>query len=218
MNKKKFLITNTITIIIMSLITILFPIKVKNETGFIVTFIYYLLYNVLVTITLYQNTSSYLKKDILNISIIYLYTIINITIIIFLIVLKFIYINTSIIIITILLFTLASFLLLYSLVNGNKYINNQEEKMKKACKKVNEWQMRLEIVLNNCENEELKDDLSNLYELVKYMDPVENEKTYTLDNIINNLLTKLETEQNITVIKEITKKINERKVIISSNK
>ena len=50
------------------------------------------------------------------------------------------------------------------------------------------------------------------------MDPVENEKTYTLDNIINNLLTKLETEQNITVIKEITKKINERKVIISSNK
>lgn len=218
MNKKKFLITNTITFIIMSLIIILLPIKIQNETGFIVTFIYYLLYNVLVTITLYKNTSSYLKKDILNISIIYLYTIINITIIIFLIVLKFIYINTNIILITILLFTLVSFLLLYSLVNGNKYINNQEEKMKKECKKVNEWQMRLEIVLKNCENEELKDDLSNLYELVKYMDPVENEKTYTLDNIINNLLTKLEAEQNLTVIKELNKRINERKVIISSNK
>lgn len=218
MDRKKILISSIISFLTIGLIILLIPAKIKNETGFMLTYIYYILYNIAILATLYKNTNYILKEDILNTSVIYLYVKIDIVTIIFLVISKFVYINTNIILIIILLLGLYSFLLFYNVVNGNRYINNHTKKMEKSTKVVKEWITKLEVLINNNENSKIKSNLNNLYELVKYMDPVENENTFALDNEINNLFKKLEKEINDDVIKEIMTKIKERKVIISDNK
>ncbi|HIR58674.1 MAG TPA: hypothetical protein IAB38_01350 [Candidatus Onthousia excrementipullorum] len=218
MSKKHFLIPSIIIVLIISIIILLIPIKIQNELGFIITFLYYLIFNMLSLFVICKNTSSLLKKDMLNVSVIYIYIFLNIITIVFLIFSKLIFINTSIVVILNLILALISFILLFFLINGNKLIINQEEKIVNKTKRVSDLETRVEILLNNCTDKDIKKDLTNLYETVKYMDPVENDVTSELDIKIDNLLKKIEKNIDINSIKELIKLINERKVIIENNK
>lgn len=218
MSKKHFLIPSIIIVLIISIIILLIPIKIQNELGFIITFLYYLIFNILSLFVICKNTSSILKKDILNVSVIYIYIFLNIITIVLLVFSKFIFINTSIVVILNLILVLISFVLFFFLINGNKLIINQEEKIVNKTKRVSDLETRIEILLNNCTDQDIKKDLTNLYEIVKYMDPVENDVTRELDIKIDNLLKKIEKDIDINSIKELIKLINERKVIIENNK
>ncbi len=218
MSKKHFLIPSIIIVLIISIIILLIPIKIQNELGFIITFLYYLIFNILSLFVICKNTSSILKKDILNVSVIYIYIFLNIITIVLLVFSKFIFINTSIVVILNLILVLISFVLFFFLINGNKLIINQEEKIVNKTKRVSDLETRIEILLNNCTDKDIKKDLTNLYEIVKYMDPVENDVTRELDIKIDNLLKKIEKDIDINSIKELIKLINERKVIIENNK
>ena len=218
MSKKHFLIPSIIIVLIISIIILLISIKIQNELGFIITFLYYLIFNILSLFVICKNTSSILKKDILNVSVIYIYIFLNIITIVLLVFSKFIFINTSIVVILNLILVLISFVLFFFLINGNKLIINQEEKIVNKTKRVSDLETRIEILLNNCTDKDIKKDLTNLYEIVKYMDPVENDVTRELDIKIDNLLKKIEKDIDINSIKELIKLINERKVIIENNK
>ena len=218
MSKKHFLIPSIIIVLIISIIILLIPIKIQYELGFIITYLYYLIFNILSLFVICKNTSSILKKDILNVSVIYIYIFLNIITIVLLVFSKFIFINTSIVVILNLILVLISFVLFFFLINGNKLIINQEEKIVNKTKRVSDLETRIEILLNNCTDKDIKKDLTNLYEIVKYMDPVENDVTRELDIKIDNLLKKIEKDIDINSIKELIKLINERKVIIENNK
>jgi energy-converting hydrogenase A subunit M len=104
------------------------------------------------------------------------------------------------------------------LVIGKKVIIQQEEKLVNKTNIVNSWVTKLEIMVKNCNNKDIKKRLTNLYETVRYMDPVENENTKELDIQVNYLIEKLSNNLDMKLIDDLNKKINERKIIISSNK
>lgn len=218
MNRKKIIIPSIVTIIILSLIIFLIPIEPKNETGFIISFTYYLISNLTILFLISKNTSLELKKDILNVSTIYVYILLTIISTIFLFLSKVLLISTPIILILLLVLILISFISLYFLINGISFINSQEEKISIKTQNVNNWKTEIEIILNNCEKEELKKELIELYELIKYMDPISNDITMELDSKINQLIEQLKEDTNSKLIKEIYKIVNERKVLISNNK
>lgn len=218
MDRKKIIIPSIVTILILSLIIFIIPIEPKNETGFIISFIYYLVSNLTIIFLISKNTSSKLKKDILNISTIYVYVLLTVISTIFLFLSKILLISTPIILILLLALILISFISLYFLINGINFINSQEEKVSIKIQNVNSWKTEIEIILNNCENEELKKELTELYELIKYMDPISNDITNELDSKINQLIEQLKHDPSSELIKNIYKIVDERKVLISNNK
>lgn len=218
MNKKNFLIPNITIFLITSTIILLIPIKIQNKTGFIITFLYYLIFNILSSFTICKNTNSIIKQDILNLSIIYLYIILDIVTIIILLLSKIIFINTNIIVILNFILLLISLIIFFFMIKANKFIIAKNENIEVKTQVVNNWKIRIELLFNNNTNQDITDNLKNLYENLKYIDPIENEITKELDKNIERLIKELEINLNSNSINKIIKLLNERKVLINNNK
>lgn len=216
MNKNKFLVSNFFIVLVICLVTLLIPIETQNKTGFLIVFIYYLFFNILSSFIIFISLCNDLKKDVLNLSVIYVYVILNIISVIFLFISKVFFIKTQLLLIFVLLLLLTSFLIFYYLINANKYICKHDENIKDKIKIVNNWRDRIEILVKNCHDENIKLKLNNLFELVKYMDSIDNNMTKELDEQINDLICKLEDELNIMYIDELIKILDKRKVIIKN--
>lgn len=216
MNKNKFLVSNFFIVLVICLVTLLIPVETQNKTGFLIVFIYYLFFNILSSFIIFISLCNDLKKDVLNLSVIYVYVILNIISVIFLFISKVFFIKTQLLLIFVLLLLLTSFLIFYYLINANKYICKHDENIKDKIKIVNNWRDRIEILVKNCHDENIKLKLNNLFELVKYMDPIDNNMTKELDEQINDLICKLEDELNIMYIDELIKILDKRKVIIKN--
>lgn len=216
MNKNKFLVSNFFIVLVICLVTLLIPVETQNKTGFLIVFIYYLFFNILSSFIIFISLCNDLKKDVLNLSVIYVYVILNIISVIFLFISKVFFIKTQLLLIFVLLLLLTSFLIFYYLINANKYIYKHDENIKDKIKIVNNWRDRIEILVKNCHDENIKLKLNNLFELVKYMDPIDNNMTKELDEQINDLICKLEDELNIMYIDELIKILDKRKVIIKN--
>lgn len=216
MNKNKFLVSNFFIVLVICLVTLLIPVETQNKTGFLIVFIYYLFFNILSSFIIFISLCNDLKKDVLNLSVIYVYVILNIISVIFLFISKVFFIKTQLLLIFVLLLLLTSFLIFYYLINANKYICKYDENIKDKIKIVNNWRDRIEILVKNCHDENIKLKLNNLFELVKYMDSIDNNMTKELDEQINDLICKLEDELNIMYIDELIKILDKRKVIIKN--
>ena len=216
MNKNKFLVSNFFIVLVICLVTLLIPVETQNKTGFLIVFIYYLFFNILSSFIIFISLCNDLKKDVLNLSVIYVYVILNIISVIFLFISKVFFIKTQLLLIFVLLLLLTSFLIFYYLINANKYICKHDENIKDKIKIVNNWRDRIEILVKNCHDENIKLKLNNLFELVKYMDSIDNNMTKELDEQINDLICKLEDELNIMYIDELIKILDKRKVIIKN--
>ena len=216
MNKNKFLVSNFFIVLVICLVTLLIPIETQNKTGFLIVFIYYLFFNILSSFIIFISLCNDLKKDVLNLSVIYVYVILNIISVIFLFISKVFFIKTQLLLIFVLLLLLTSFLIFYYLINANKYICKHDENIKDKIKIVNNWRDRIEILVKNCHDENIKLKLNNLFELVKYMDSIDNNMTKEFDEQINDLICKLEDELNIMYIDELIKILDKRKVIIKN--
>lgn len=216
MNKNKFLVSNFFIVLVICLVMLLIPIETQNKTGFLIVFIYYLFFNILSSFIIFISLCNDLKKDVLNLSVIYVYVILNIISVIFLFISKVFFIKTQLLLIFVLLLLLTSFLIFYYLINANKYICKHDENIKDKIKIVNNWRDRIEILVKNCHDENIKLKLNNLFELVKYMDSIDNNMTKELDEQINDLICKLEDELNIMYIDELIKILDKRKVIIKN--
>lgn len=216
MNKNKFLVSNFFIVLVICLVTLLIPVETQNKTGFLIVFIYYLFFNILSSFIIFISLCNDVKKDVLNLSVIYVYVILSIISAIFLFISKVVFIKTQLLLIFVLLLLLISFLIFYYLINANKYICKHDENIKDKIKIVNNWRDRIEILVKNCHDENIKLKLNNLFELVKYMDPIDNNMTKELDEQINDLICKLEDELNIMYIDELIKILDKRKVFIKN--
>ena len=99
-----------------------------------------------------------------------------------------------------------------------KYIENTQNKNDMKMSKCKNWQMQIEILINNEKNNKCINDLKLLFEDIKYSDYSSNEATKNIDTEIDNIIENL--KQNLTTenIETLRTKINERRIILKNNK
>lgn len=106
---------------------------------------------------------------------------------------------------------------LIGLTAGKEEIERIDKKVKQKILYIREIQVSLEGVIDNTKNIEVLKELNKLKNLVRYSDPMSNEKVESLEiNILENinLLDSLKDEEKLKEIKEIEKQIKERNRLV----
>ncbi len=114
----------------------------------------------------------------------------------------------------ILVFTIVG---LIGLTAGKEEIERVDEKVQQKVLYIQEIRVKLESVIDNTKNKEVLKELNKLKDLVRYSDPMSNEKVESLEEKILqnvNLLSSLKDDEKPVKIKEITKQVNERNRLV----
>ena len=218
MKKQYLLISNIIIFMIISVIVFILPIYLKNTASFICTYIIYLLFNVIGCIFNLKITEENLKKDLNNLPILNVYILLDIIFTIILFCSRCINISINIIIILLAMIIGIYVLILYSLYNAKKYINNKNDKIVSLTHNAKKWKNKLEILVLNNKNADISNELKDLVEIVKYMDITSNDNTFEVDEKINMIFNKMKDNITIEEIKKLNTLFNERKIILKNNK
>lgn len=216
-NKKQIIINSTI-VIITSLIAILLPFSKKNVTNFVLCLAIYILYGFFGILINNKFKKEVIEKNILNIPVYYYYYIYLIVLYVLVIVNKIININSSILIIVFLILTLILFYIFYTLHIGISKINKIEDDIKEKSKKNLEWSSAIELLINDVDYNEYKDELIYIFEQIKYSDPMSNNLTKDIDEEITNLIKNFEDNKSKDIINKIKKALLKRKQLIRDNK
>lgn len=218
MNNKNLIPISIVTITITTLIAILLPLPIRNNTAFIISIIVYLLYgafSILLNNIIKKDKPS---KNIKNIPIYYYYLIALVLIYISVIANKLIFIDTAILIIMYLIIGFVFFFIIYGLYLGVNRLNKREEINKEKRNCYNEWLSNLELLLKEDLKDKEKNKINELYELIKYSDSLSIEETSELDKDISKLIDKLNNNIDFDLLDDIKKKVNKRISIIKNNK
>ncbi len=103
------------------------------------------------------------------------------------------------------------------LTAGKEEIERVDEKVQQKVLYIQEIRVKLESVIDNTKNKEVLKELNKLKDLVRYSDPMSNEKVESLEEKILqnvNLLSSLKDDEKPVKIKEITKQVNERNRLV----
>ncbi len=106
---------------------------------------------------------------------------------------------------------------LIGLTAGKDEIERIDEKVKEKVLYLREIEVSIAGIIDNTENKEVKTELTNLKDLVRYSDPMSNEKVEKIEKEILanvNLLKSLKDEDKLIKIIELTKLVNERNRLV----
>lgn len=216
MKNNKLIIPNIVVSIVIVLLSLILPVEIKNTASFFYTMICFILFNLVGCFMNVKITENNLRKDINNIPIIYIYVVFDIILAIYLIISKCINVTINIsVILTLIMFTIY-FVIVYSLIHAKKYINGNSEKVYEKIYDAKKWLTSIEILVKN--EGKYNKELSNLYEMLKYMDLTSNESTYEIDNEINTLINKIEKKVDLETITSIEKLVNKRKIVLKNER
>ena len=218
MKKNNFAIPLFVVVIVVSLILFIIPYDSYNFTSYLLLNIFFLVFNVCSYFLIMKNTENNLKKDIYNLPLFKVFLSFDFLIFILLLIFRFIEISVIWSVIAILIVSALYFGYVYFVVLGVNHIKNKDDEIKEKTKKHDVWISNTERLIINNENDEMKKDLNDLLELIKYMDPVSSESTKEIDEKIDNIFEKLSKEVNKENLDKISKLLKERKVIIKNNK
>ena len=211
MNKNKFAILNLIVILFVYLIIILIPGGSINNVVFWLTCVANILLNVVLGWILPIKIEYKLRKDIHNIPLLYTSFIYNIIFLVYLIVLKFVPLNTNIAIIILLILLFAFVVTFYVLTLGKKQIITNIEKRENNSKTISDVLTTIEILISKNDNKDFTQLLEEVLELVKYTDPLSNENTSDVDDKIKAIVELLKdnlSTDNLLKLKDLLKKRN----------
>lgn len=106
---------------------------------------------------------------------------------------------------------------LIGLTAGKEEIERIDEKVKQKVLYIREIQVKIEGLIDNSLNQDILKELKKIKDLVRYSDPMSNERVELLEiNILDNvnLLPSLKDEDKLEKIEEIAKQINERNRLV----
>lgn len=218
MNKNNFIVPNIIITIIISVIYFLSSIKNLGSSIFYIVYALFLGFNILGCIIIGRKIRNKIKEDINIAQFIIVYSVFYFfsTVILFLNRNGIFSLNTILMIYT----GIYGFysIITYLLSNSMKYLENNQNKNDMKTSKCKNWQMQIEILINNEKNNKCINDLKLLFEDIKYSDYSSNEATKNIDTEIDNIIENL--KQNLTTenIETLRTKINERRIILKNNK
>lgn len=106
---------------------------------------------------------------------------------------------------------------LIGLTVGKDEVERIDKKAKEKVLYLKEMEVKLEGMIEDSQNSEVLESLKKLKDLIRYSDPMSNEKVEALEaNILQNInsLNDLEDKEKSIKIDEITKQVNERNRLV----
>ena len=215
MNKKHFIIPAIIIFIVATLIVFLIPVDIQNTSSFVFAYCAYLLFNIFSILVIEKNMRNIVKEEVHGVSIYYIFGIFNFIILSLWVSTKLIYINTNILVIILLIILLIYTLLLYALVHGKNFINRKEVDKGNHIELIKKWLSKVEIFLNDDKNNK---KLKEIYELLRYMDPISIEETQDVDKKIDDVMNTIIKNVDEENLEKVIKLLNERNIILKNYK
>ena len=214
MNKKHFFVPSLIFFIALSCIVLLVPIEIKNFVAFSIIFASIIFFNITSILIISRNIISKIDKDIYNIPAGCIYIIFNILLFVLLLISKIIYISTNVLMILLISIVAIYSILMYFLLGAKNYIIDRGNDKRNNIAYHKKWLTKIEIIKAN----NYSDSVNELYEKIKYMDPIQIEETKTIDEKIDKIFEEIADNVTEKQIENLNKLINERNIVLKNNK